>query len=225
MNIKFNKQKQELREDPVVDWLFATKEFIQKNLNGIIGTLVAVIVILGVFFAFNYYRKSHMKSAREEFGKAMVLYNDQKADEAVDQFRMVAENYRGTSVGTMSAYMLGSILYRLRRYDEAITWYEKVKKGKDVGFIKPQALEGLAACYEIKADTTSAIKCLEAALADERLSYRRNAIKWKIALLSRTNNAERAKKMCDEIIADTTAQEYHQDAEFLKAFIINSQAG
>ena len=225
MNIKYSKQKQELREDPVLDGLLSTKEFVQKNLNTLVGVVLALVLVSGIFLVFNYIQKSRIKSAREEFGKAMVLYSEQKLTEAVDQFRTVAENSRRSVAGTMSAYMLGSILYQQGRYDEAITWYEAVNKGANVGFINAQAYEGLAACYEVKADTTAAIKNLELALDDERASYRRNALRWKMALLSRSTDMARSKKICDEIIADTTAQEYWHDAEFLKATLINKTAG
>ena len=225
MNIKYSKQKQELREDPVLDGLLSTKEFVQKNLNTLVGVVLALVLVSGIFLVFNYIQKSRIKSAREEFGKAMVFYSEQKLTEAVDQFRTVAENSRRSVAGTMSAYMLGSILYQQGRYDEAITWYEAVNKGANVGFINAQAYEGLAACYEVKADTTAAIKNLELALDDERASYRRNALRWKMALLSRSSDMVRAKKICEEIISDTTAQEYWHDAEFLKATLINKTAG
>lgn len=225
MNIKYSRQKQELREDPVLDGLISTKEFIRKNLNAVVGIAVTIVLCTGIFLVFNYIQKSRIKSAREEFGKAMVLYSEQKLAEAVDQFRMVAENNRRSVTGTMSAYMLGSILYQHGRYDEAITWYEAVNQGAKVGFINAQAYEGLAACYEVKEDTVAAIKNLEQALADDRALYRRNALRWKMALLFRSTDTARSKKLCDEIIADTTAQEYRQDAEFLKATLIQKTAG
>ncbi len=214
-----------MRDDPVLDGLLKTKEFVKKNNNTVIGTLTAVVVVVGVVLGTSYYQKSRSKNAREAFGKAMVAYTSQKSVDAIDQFRLVAENYRGSVPGTMGAYMLGSILYQQGRYDEAITWYEAANKGKDAGFINAQAYEGLAACYEIKADTAAAIRNLEKALADDKINYRHNAIRWKIALLTRETDTMRSKKMCEEIIADTLAQEYRQNAEYLKATFANKTPG
>lgn len=219
MNIKYNKQKQELRDDPVLDGLLNAKDFYSKNSNKIIGTVAAVVVAAGIVIGFNYYKNSRTKNAREEFGKAMVTYNEQKTVEAIDQFRMVAENFKGSVPGTMSACMLGGILLQQGRVDEAITWYESVGKGVKAGFVNGQALEGLASCYEAKGDTAAAVRNLENALTDERISFRRNAIRWKIALLSQSKDATRAQKLCEEIIADTLGQDYRQNAEYLKAAI------
>ncbi|MBN1577822.1 MAG: tetratricopeptide repeat protein [Chitinispirillaceae bacterium] len=225
MNIKYNKQKQISREDPVLDGLLKTKDFVRKNSNRIVGSAAVIVLVAGIFLVFGYFQKSRTKNAREEFGKAMIAYSEDRSADAIDQFRSIAENYRRSVPGTMSAYMLGSILYQQGRYDEAITWYDAVNKGANIGFINAQAYEGLAACYELKEDTAAAIKNLEMVLADDRVAYRHNAARWKIALLTRTTDFMRAKKLCEEIIADTTAQEYRQNAEFLKATLINTTAG
>ncbi len=225
LNIKYNKQKQELRDDPVIDGLLKTKEFVQKNNKSLIGTLIAIIVIAVVVFGFNYYRTTRIKNAQEDFGKAMVTYGEENFVDAIDQFRMVSETYKGTVTGTMSAYMLGGILAQQGRYDEAITWYESAVKGKNAGFIAAQAYEGLAACYDAKQDTVSALRNLEKALLDDRMEHRRNAVRWKIALLSREADVNRSKKMCEEIIADSLGQDYRQNAEYLKATLIGKTAG
>jgi hypothetical protein len=225
LNIKYNKQKQELRDDPVLDSLLNAKEFFNKNSNTIFGAAAAIVVVIGIVIGVGYFQNSRTSKARDEFGKAMVTYNDQKMTEAIDQFRQVAENYKGSVSGTMSAFMLGGILLQQGRIDEAITWYQTVEKGTGAGFINGQALEGLATCYEMKGDTAAALRNLEKALTDNRITFRRNAIRWKIALLSQSNNAERAVNLCNEIIADTLAQEYRQDAEYLKAALQGKSAG
>jgi len=225
LNIKYSKQKQELRDDPVLDGLLKTKEFVQKNNSTLLGTVIAIIVVAGGVMGVNSYRSSRQSRANDDFGKAMVAYSENRTTEAIDKFRMVSESYRGTVTATMGAYMLGSILYQQGKYDEAITWFESVTRSVGAGFINAQSYEGLAACYELKADTAAALGNLEKALADDRISYRRNAIRWKMALLTRAGSAERAIKLCDEIIADTLSREYRADAEFLKAMLNNKKAG
>jgi hypothetical protein len=219
LNIKYNKQKQELRDDPVLDGLIKTKELVQKHNSAVIGALSVIVVIGALAIGFNYFKNSRISRAREDFGKAMVAYSDLKMTDAIDQFRAVAENYRGSVTGTMSAYMLGSILYQQGRYDEAITWYEAVNKGANVGFVNAQAYEGLAACYEVKKDTAAALENINKALADDRISYRHGALRWKAALLSRNKDVKKAITLCEAIISDTLATEQHQNAEFLKAFL------
>ena len=217
MNIKYSKQKKEIREDPVLDNLIKSKEFLQKHSNSVVGTIIAAIVIFGIITGFNYFKKSQQARAREDFGKAMIAYNEQKYVDAIDQFRMTAENYKGTVTGALSAYMLGSVLNQQGRYEEAITWYESALKNRAIGFIGAQAYEGLAASYEMLKDTATALENLEKALTDDRIEFRRNAIRWKIALLNRKIDVARTKKLCEEIIADTLAQDYKLNAEYLMA--------
>lgn len=217
MNIKYNKQKSELKEDPVLESFLKAKEYIQKNSKPISIGLVVLGVLIGIVVFNYYYQKSKIKNAREEFGAGMVAYSEQKLDEAIDKLRTCAENYRGTEFGTMSAYMIGNILYEQKRFDEAISWYEISSKGKRVEFVNSQAIECLAACYEAKGDTALALKNLEIALKDNNLTHRRSAIKWKIALLTKGKDTLKTIRMCDEILSDTLAQAYHNDAKFLKA--------
>ena len=222
MNIKYNKQKQELRDDPVIDGLLKTKELIGKHNSAFIGTLVIILVIAALAIGYNYFKNSRIRKAREEFGKAMVTYGEQKFTDAIDQFRSVAENFRGSVTGTTSAYMLGSILFQQGRYDEAITWYEAVNKSGTAGFIGAQAYEGLAACYEVRKDTANAIKYLDKAIADDRIAHRHGALRFKKALLTRNSSPDQALVLCDAIISDTLANGQHQDAEFLKALLIST---
>ncbi|MBN1760152.1 MAG: tetratricopeptide repeat protein, partial [Chitinispirillaceae bacterium] len=216
---KYNKQKQELREDPVLDGLMKTKDLVQKHNSTVIGTLSVAVVIVGLVSGYNYFKNSRISQARNEFGKAMVLYNDQKLGDAIDQFRAVAEKYRSTVTGTISAYMLGSILNQQGRYDEAITWYEAVGKGTNAGFVNAQAWEGLATAYEMKNDTAAALKYLEKALTDDRIAYRHAELRWKAALLYRASDTAKAIALCDNILNDTLATAQHQNAEFLKAML------
>jgi hypothetical protein len=219
LNIKYNKKKKELQEDPVMDGLLKTKEFVRKNYNSVIGVLIAVILVVGISIGYNMYSSNKINTAREDFGKAMVAYRNKKFTDAIDKFRLVAENYRGTVSSVMSAYMIGGILFQQDKYNEAIQWYETAAKSSKGGFISAQASEGLALCYEMKGDVPTAAATLEKALNNEKLSYRKNALRWKLALLVRASDTNRAKVLCDEILADTLGQEYRANAEFLKAML------
>ena len=183
----------------------------------LIGVLVVVVLVVGISIGYNMYNTNKINSAREEFGKAMVAYNNEQFTEAIDKFRLVAENFSGTVSSVMSEYMLGSVLYQQGKYDEAIQWYESAGSTAKGAFISAQATEGLALCYEMKGDQVKAVSLLEKALKDEKLSYRKNALRWKLALLLKTSDNNKARILCDEIIADTLAQDYRANAEFLKA--------
>lgn len=203
-----------------MEGIVKTKEYVSKNSTTLIIAVVAVVVVaVGAVLYFNA-KESSIRKAQEIFGTAMIDYNAGDMDKALTAFSEVANNYRQTPHGVMSAFMMGSIYMHQDNYDQAINWFETaVSDKKDAGFVGAQALEGLAAAYEAKGDVSSAMKYLQKALDDERLKFRHSAIRWKMALLNRENNAELSRTLCEKLISDTLAAEYHQRAENLLAVL------
>jgi len=226
LNIHQNKEVKSLKEDPLVTWLIKAKLYCKKNTNLLIGVLIAVIIVVGGSIVLKQVKGAAEVKAGEAFGKAMIAYNGQDFEKAIDLFRNVADNYRSTPQGVQSSYMLGAILYGQGKYDEAITWYTIASQGGDkADFLAGQSLESIALCYEAKGDITKAISFLESALKDNSAKFRHNAIKWKLALLTRDSDVSRAKLLCKELVSDTLANEFHQKAENLMAAIEAGTAG
>jgi tetratricopeptide (TPR) repeat protein len=221
LNIKFSQKKQELREDPVLDFFLKVKQYAVRNANGISVAALAVVVVGGSIFVYSQMRKSGRDKARDAFGQAMIELNNRHIEKAIEDFRIVADNQRNTPAGAESALMLGSIFFNMGRYDEAIPWFETaVARKGEPEFVAGEALEGLAGCYEAKGDIPRALDYLEKALRDERVRYRHAAIRWKMALLNqKIKGTERAKSLCREILSDTTAADYRQRAENLLAVL------
>lgn len=221
LDIKYNKHKQEFRDDPLMSFLLDSKEFFKKNRKLLSTGLTIVVVAIAGLSVFNLMSKSNEKKVQTEFGSAMISYENQQMAKAAEKFKLIAEKYSNTPQGLQSAYLLGGILFDQGQYDEAKKFYEIASKEKKE-FIGAQASEGIAACYEAKGDVASALKYLEKALSDSRIAYRHGAIRWKIALLSKSSDVAKAKKICNEIISDTSAVEYHQPAENLLAVMENA---
>ena len=218
MNIKYSKHKHELKDDPLINLLLKSKEYLLKNSNVLVGIIIVIVFFIGASLVFNNIRTSSEGKAQEAFGKALISYNDKNFDKAIDQFRIVVENHRSAPQSIFSSFLLGRILFDQGKYDEAITWFENaVSQKKSAQFIGGEALEGIAACYEYKGDTKSAMEYLGKALNDKRISYRHSAIRWKMALLSSSKDFSRSRELCQQIIADTTAVQYHQQAQNLLA--------
>ncbi len=220
LNIQQNKKKKEIKEDPVLEGVLRAKEYISKNSTTLIIAVAAVVVVaVGAVFYFNA-KESSIRKAQEIFGTAMIDYNANQMDKALTAFSDVANNYRQTPHGVMSAFMMGSIYMKQGNYDQAINWFETaVSNKKEAGFVGAQALEGLAAAYEAKGDVSSAMKYLQRALEDEQLKFRHSAISWKMALLNQESNAELSQTLCEKLISDTLATEYHQRAQNLLAVL------
>ncbi|MDR0331750.1 MAG: tetratricopeptide repeat protein [Chitinispirillales bacterium] len=219
MDINHNKGGLPDGADPLVDGILKVKDFVSKNGTAIAALLVAVVAVVGGGLIYNGVRESNIKKAQEIFGVGMLDYNADRLDDALASFTEAAGSYKQTPMGAMGAFMAGSIYLQQKNVDQAVTWFEAAANGAEGGFVKGQALEGLATAYEEKGDAASAVKYLERALKDKGLSHRRSAIRWKLALLHNKGNASAAGAYCKELIADTLAAQYHQKAENLLASI------
>jgi len=214
-------KKDEAGQDPVLGGVVRAKKFIEKNGTAVFVGCAAVLVIAGGIFLYTSLKEANIKKAQEIFGMGMLDYNAEQYDRALASFNEVADNYKSTPLATMSAFMLGSIYLQQHNADQALVWFEAATGGVPSGFVRAQAMEGMAAVYEEKGDAESAVKYLKMALRDNAAAHRHAAIRWKLALLSK-DDAGAAGAYCRELIADTLASAYHQKAENLLA-VINNQ--
>jgi hypothetical protein len=219
LDIKRKKSGVSEGADPLVDGIVKARKFFTKNGTLITVFCVAVVVIVGGSFIFNNMKEANIRKAQEIFGVGILDYHAEQFDRALTSFNEVANNFARTPVGTMSAFMMGSIYLQQGNHDQAITWFETAANGKDAGFVRGQAIEGLAVAHEEKGDVAAAVRNLERALRDKTIAHRHPAIRWRLALLTRDANSSAAIAHCRGIIADTMATTYHQKAENLLAAI------
>lgn len=216
MNIQYNKHKQELKGDPLVDWLAKAKESVIANAQSLIIAGVVVAVVVGGYFFYQGMKASSIRKAQNSFGTAMMAYSSGDTQKASDALNQVLSNHGNTPQASYSAFLLGNLLLKQSKYDEAIAQYEIARSKGRGTFVAASALEGLAACYEGKGDQAKAVSLLEQAINDDRIRYRHPALRWKLALLSKDlQNFDKAQKLCQDIVSDTMATDYRSKAENL----------
>jgi len=215
-------KKSEAGPGPAVGGLAEAKRFIEKNSNAVLLVCAAVLIVVVGYLLYNAMKESALKKAQEVFGVGILDYNAEQYDRALESFSEVAGRFKNTQLATMSAFMMGSIYLQQRNAEQALAWFESAVSGAPSGFVRAQAMEGMAAAYEEKGDAESAVKYLKRALRDNAAAHRHAAIRWKLALLSE-NDADAAGAYCKELLADTLAAGYHQKAENLLAVINNKK--
>ena len=226
MEIKYSKKKQEMRKDPVYEFIMRAKDAFVAQSNFVMGATVAVVLVLGGVLIYNSVKKSGYQKAQEAFGKALIAYESGASSaggenlyKAVETFKAVVDNNKGTPQAIYSAFILGHVFLRQQRYDEAITWFNAaLSKNPHTGFVGAGAYEGLADCYEAKGNLDEALNYLKKALNDQRNRYRAPVLEWKMALISKDlRKFEDAKGMCQKLLSDTasSATGYKQKAENL----------
>ncbi|MCL2181851.1 MAG: tetratricopeptide repeat protein [Chitinispirillia bacterium] len=218
MDIKQKKSTVQEGANPLVDSILSMKEFFKKNGSTIVACLVAAVIIGGGYYFYNRMKENNIRKAQEIFGVAIMDYSAGNAEQALKLFGQIANDHRNTPVATMSAFMAGSICLQQKNPGQAITWFEAAVNGPAAGFVRGQALEGLAAACEENGDTAGAIRYLERALRDRDAAHRHNAIRWRLALLNKDNPGA-ASVYCKDLIADTLAASFHQKAENLLAAV------
>ena len=208
-----------------MDFLNDAKDFVIKNSNSlIIGAIVVCVVLFGGF-GYRYFKKSSEIKAQELFGKAMLTYQTGDVTKTFEAFKAVIETHKNSVQASYSAFVLGNLLLGQNKYDEAINWFKEAQSA-DVrtGFVGADALEAIATCYEAKGNKQEALEYLQKAMKDDRVRYRFPQLQWRSALIARDlGKVGDAKKFCEQIISDTTAQaaSYKQKAEnFLTEILV-----
>ncbi|HUI93878.1 MAG TPA: tetratricopeptide repeat protein [Chitinivibrionales bacterium] len=217
MEIKYSKKKQEIRKDAFLDFVGQARQFIDAKSNTLLAVGIAVCLVVAGFGVYRYVSKTGEVQAKDAFGKAMVSYINGDDRNAVEGFKNVVDNHKNSPQAVYSAYILGNIMLRQEKIDEAVQWFKSaVSASPKTGFVGADAYEGLAACYDAKGNREEALDCLKKALADSRIRYRFPSLAWKAALVSKElGRDEDAKRYCQQIVADTISQAaaYRQKAE------------
>ena len=65
MEIKYSKKKQEMRQDPIMDFLTDAKEFVEKNSNATVVCTIAACVLLAGGWAYRYFKTTGEEKAQE----------------------------------------------------------------------------------------------------------------------------------------------------------------
>jgi tetratricopeptide (TPR) repeat protein len=182
---------------------------------------VAVVVVVAGLQIYLYVNASTMNKAQNVFGKAMILYQENQPDKALEAFKEVCADYGKTPLGYYSAYMLGEEYLKKGNYNEALVWLEKVASGgANIGFVRGESLEAIGTCYDAMNEREKALEYFSRALKDNSVTYRHPAICWKMALIYQlAGNKDKVNFYCNELISDTLAADYRKKAENMLAIM------
>lgn len=110
--------------------------------------------------------------ARVEFKAAMALSKSGKHKDAVDAFKKISESGE-SRLALKAAYEAGKALRQLKRYGEAVEYFDKVSDGDPRGAFGANAMLQAADCLYLQKDFTSALARYER--AGRRAPSRRRA--------------------------------------------------
>jgi len=109
-----------------------SEKFVENNKNVIIGAVLAVVVIISGYMAFNhYYLAPKEKEATNELFNAKQYFERGSYDTALKGDGQylglldIADDYSMTKSGNIANYYAGLSYLKLGKYDEAIKYLEK----------------------------------------------------------------------------------------------------
>jgi tetratricopeptide (TPR) repeat protein len=163
-------------EDTITKITKKLEKFISQNLKVMIIAIAVIVVGLAAYFSLDYIFKIKGAKANSAFGKIYLAYEDiinnkdfkdnelnEKLLGLNKEFEVVLEEYPGTSAASKSAYFIGDSLYKAKRYNDALEYFQKgysrgigpkglhlngLKFSKSKSYIEIQCLKGEASCYE-----------------------------------------------------------------------------
>ncbi|MBN4057201.1 tetratricopeptide repeat protein [bacterium AH-315-J21] len=157
MGTRVSFSKQEIKRDKFTDFMGDVRSWATDNFTTLLGGIAIVVsLVVGVYF-FQDYRAGQQEEARTELSQAKTLLLSGNLQVGLLEMRTVADKYSGTGIGGEALYMVASVNYLSKNYEQAeIAFSEYVSKYSDVKVTHTAAIAGVAACKEIKGEYAEA---------------------------------------------------------------------
>ncbi len=168
---------------------------------------LAVVVVLGVYFYWNYYSSSALKLyAKAQQNMIQKGDNKETNEENIIIFNDLIKKYPYSWSGRMALYHLGNIHYNNADFDDAVEAYKKFlsKTRKDNTGIKFLALTSLGYAYEAKKDYEKALQAFEEAMDTYNVGFEMMGLRNIARTYEALNNKEKALEYYKKALDKTT---------------------
>ncbi len=188
--------KKELKEDAFVSGAFEASHFIQEHLSKIIGSIVGVLLLLGLGWMYLNFRTETRADAAVAMFKAEGLYLNRQYALAASDFENIADDYSGTDQGNKSVYFAAESYFNAGDFDRAMELYNRFMddNGRDEPLMV-NVLVGIGACHEQFEEYSQAVESYNKALGSAPFEFQ------KIEVLSCLSRAYRLAGQQEEAIA------------------------
>lgn len=186
--------KEELREDPVLEWIQHAVQWTQQNVRWVaLGAAAVVVVIIAGVMISRGREKSEMEAQQLlTAGQAYFLQGNAAGAEA--QLRQLISQHGGSDAAAGGRIYLGDVLAGQGRYDEALTVYREAAGA--AGLLGAAARRGQAAALESLQRLAEASQAYEEA-AREKTSFQADDLVAAARCALQAGDAQRAKTLLD----------------------------
>jgi TolA-binding protein len=129
---KKEEHKHELLENPeaLKEKLAGAENWLESNPKIVIGFAAAILLVIGGYFGFNYYKESQNVLAQQEMFQAVFYFEADSLDKALNGdgnnlgFLNIIDDYGITDAGNLSNYYAGVCFLKQGKYELARLYLE-----------------------------------------------------------------------------------------------------
>ncbi|MDR0982772.1 MAG: tetratricopeptide repeat protein [Culturomica sp.] len=199
------KKIQEDKFEQLEDALTRSEQFIQKNQKILINSLVAVLVVVLAFFAYNkYVSEPNAREAETQIFTAQYYFEKDSLSLALNGdgnapgFLEIIDNYGSTPAGNLAKYYAGLCYLYMGECDEAIGYLETFSS--DDYFVNNMAKANVGDAYMQKGDYASAADKYKDAASSKKNDFSTPIFLMKSGLAyEKAGNFQSALKTYEEI--------------------------
>ncbi len=216
--------KHELLENPeaLKEKLAGAETWMESNPKIVIGVMLAIFLIIGGYFGFNYYKESQNVLAQKEMFQAVFYFEADSLDKALNGdgnnlgFLAIIEDYGITEAGNLANYYAGVCFLKQGKYELARLYLEDFSSSDLL--VQARAYSLLGDTYMEEKNYEDAAKFYSKAANYEPNKYFSPAYLMKEALAyEKLNQNDKAQDAYDKIITQYWESGEYQNARKLKA--------
>lgn len=221
---KKEEQKHELLENPeaLKEKLFVAEDWLERNAKLVVGIAAAILIVVGGYFAFNYYKGNQDVLAQSEMFQAVYYFEADSLDKALNGdgnnlgFLQIIDEFGITDAANLAHYYAGVSYLKQGKYELA-RMYLSDFSSNDL-LIQARAYSLLGDAYMEEENYDEAARYYSKAANYKPNKYFSPAYLMKEALAyEKLNQLDKARAAYDKIITQYWESPEYQNARKLKA--------
>lgn len=153
-------------QDAPAEFLFKLYPWLEKNKNALIGGVVAVIVISGIFYFVSSQRAQKEIDAGHAFTTLLVTPTVATNDlQMATSMQQLAANYAGTAAAQRAQLQSAASLFEAGNFADAQTQFQKYLDANPAGQFAATAQLGVATCLEAQNKIDQAVSAYQRVLS------------------------------------------------------------
>jgi tetratricopeptide (TPR) repeat protein len=221
---KVVEHKHELLENPeaLKERLVDAESWLERNPKTSIGIALAILLIVGGFFGFQYYKGSKDQEAQKEMFQAVYYFEQDSLTKALEGdgnslgFKAIIEEYGVTDAANLANYYAGNIYLKQGEYKLARLYLEDFSSN-DV-LVQARAYNLIGDTHMEEENFADAAKFYGKAADHKTNKFFSPGYLMKQALAyEKLKEFDKAKEVYEKIITDFSTSPEYQNARKLKA--------